>query len=179
MQRGKDCSAYIYDLNRHDEADWQLAWLWCLAQVAPNGPAVECGVARGGSLATWAAARVGRGPIIAVDTKFRAGVRERLTTYGYDIQYLEMPSWDAPKRLPGPVAFCFIDADHSEAGIGRDIVVWPDRIMPGGILAFHDYDVWKPGVAVKQFVDAWQSQAGWWRLGCIGALIAFRRPEVG
>jgi predicted O-methyltransferase YrrM len=76
-----------------------------------------------------------------------------------------------------PVAFCFIDADHGEGGFPQDIAVWPDKMLPGGILALHDYDVWKPGVVVKQFTDAWQAQAQWQVLGRVGALIAFRRPE--
>ncbi len=166
----------IYDLNRHDVADWQLAWLWCLAQIAPDGIAVECGVAHGGSLACWAAARVGRGPIVGVDVKFRQGVRERLDAYGYGITYLEMPSWDGANKVKQSVAFAFIDSDHSEAGVPRDIAVWPDKIAPGGILAFHDYDVWKPVVVVKKYVDEWQARARWHPLGQIGALIAFRRP---
>ncbi len=176
MQRGKDCNAMIYDLNRHDVADWQLAWLWCLALIAPDGPAVECGVAHGGSVACWASARVGRGPIFAVDLKFRAGCRERWAAYGYQIDSLEIASWDAPARIPEPAAFCFIDAEHGERGFSRDIAVWPDKMQPGGVLAFHDYGVWKPGVAVKQYVDEWQARAQWTRLGIVGALIAFRKP---
>ncbi|MDD5059294.1 MAG: class I SAM-dependent methyltransferase [Sideroxydans sp.] len=179
MERGRVCQANIYDLNRHDVADWQLAWVWCLAQVAPDGPAVECGIAHGGSLATWAPAREGRGPIYAVDVKFRDGVMERLAGYGYEIEALLMPSWEAPAHIDGQVAFCFIDANHSESGFPRDIAVWPGKIAPGGVLAFHDYDVWKPNVVVKKYVDAWQERARWHYLGQIGALIAFRRPEEG
>jgi len=177
MERGRVCNAHIYDLGRADVADWQLAWIWCLAQVAPDGPAIECGVAHGGSLACWAAAREGRGPIYAVDLKFRAGCRERWAEYGYRIESLTMASWDAPAQIPGEAAFCFLDAEHGEAGFPKDIAVWPDKIMPGGVLAMHDYDVWKPGVVVKEYVDRWQAGARWEYLGQIGALIAFRRPK--
>lgn len=176
MQRGKECGAHIYDRNRHEVADWQLAWLWCLAQIAPDGTAVECGVAHGGSMATLAAARAGRGRIVAVDLKFREGCRERWSAYGYQIESLTLPSWEAAAQIAGPVAFCFIDADHSEIGFPRDIAAWPEKIMPGGILALHDYDVWKPGVVVKKCTDAWQARAKWQLIGQVGALIAFRRP---
>ena len=176
LQRGKACAAMIYDSGRPDVADWQPAWLWCLAQVAPDGIAVECGVAHGGSMATWVAAREGRGQVVAVDYKFRVGIKERLKAYGYHVEYLECMSWDAPARLKGQAAFCFIDACHDVTGISKDIAVWPDKIMPGGVLAFHDYGVWKPGVAVKEYVDAWQAIAKWQYLGCVGALVAFRRP---
>lgn len=176
MERGKTCAAMIYDLGRPDVADWQLAWLWVLAQIAPDGPAVECGVSHGGSLACWAAAREKKsGPIIAVDTKFRAGCRERWAGYGYQVQCLEMPSWDAPAKIKGQVAFCFIDADHGEP-FAQDVAAWPAKMLPGGILAFHDYDVWKPGVVVKKYVDAWQARTPWQCIGTVGALIAFRRP---
>ena len=178
MERGRVCAANIYDLNRHDVADWQLAWVWCLAQVAPDGPAVECGVAHGGSLATWAPAREGRGPIIAVDIKWRVGCRERWAGYGYEVESLTMPSWEAAAHIPGQVAFCFIDADHSEVGVPRDVAAWPAKIMPGGILAWHDFGVWKPNVVVKKYVDEWQARDRWEFLGQIGALIAYRRPGV-
>lgn len=177
MERGRVCAAHLYDLGRPDVADWQLAWLWSLALIAPDGPAVECGVAHGGSLACWAAAREKHaGPVIASDIKFRQGCRERWAGYGYRIECLEGASWDAPARIKGQVAFCFIDADHGEMGFPRDIAVWPGKMLPGGILAFHDYDVWKPGVVVKKYVDAWQMTAKWQYLGQVGALIAFRRP---
>jgi predicted O-methyltransferase YrrM len=176
MERGRACNAQIYDLGRPDVADWQLAWIWCLAQVAPDGPAVECGVAHGGSVACWAAAREGRGPIYAVDLKFRAGCRERWVGYGYQIASLELASWDAPAKIAGQVAFAFIDAEHGESGFPKDIAIWPSKMAPGGVLAFHDYGVWKPNVVVKEYVDRWQAQAKWEYLGLIGALIAFRRP---
>lgn len=177
MKRGQDCGAQIYDLNRHDVADWQLSWIWCLALIAPDGLAVECGIKAGGSIATWGATRVGRGQIIAVDVKLLQGVIERLVSYGYDMKALQMPSWEAVKHIDGQVAFCFIDADHSEEGFPKDMEVWPDKIMPGGILALHDYGVWKPNVVVKKYVDEWQAKAKWDYLGMIGALIAFRKPE--
>lgn len=40
----------------------------------------------------------------------------------------------------GTVDFCFIDADHTEPGVRRDILAWLPKIKPGGILAGHDID---------------------------------------
>ena len=40
----------------------------------------------------------------------------------------------------GQVDYCFIDADHSEGAVVRDIKSWLPKVKPGGILAGHDYD---------------------------------------
>jgi hypothetical protein len=77
---------------------------------------------------------------------------------------------------PDGLAFCFIDADHGEEGIPKDIKVWPQKMMPGGILVYHDYGVWKPTVVVKREVDAWQAIAQWHDLGAVRSAKAFQRP---
>ncbi len=53
----------------------------------------------------------------------------------------------------GTVDFCFIDADHTEPAVRRDITAWLPKMKPGGILAGHDID--SPGVyaAVKAILD--------------------------
>jgi predicted O-methyltransferase YrrM len=182
VDRGIKAKAMLYDRNRKD--DTQLHWLYDLAAMAPDGIAVECGVYLGGSLVCWAAAREGRGQIVAVDnwSSFNAHSEgkqiflDNLERYGIDARVLEVATCDAPALIDGEVSFCFIDSGHGEDGIPHDIKVWPDKIMPGGILASHDYGVWKPGVVVKREVDAWQAKAQWEYLGIVGALIAFRRP---
>ena len=85
-------------------------------------------------------------------------------------------SWEAWSQVPDDLAFCFIDADHGEQGIPRDIQVWPQKMAPGGVLVFHDYGVWKPTVAVKRVVDEWQAEACWEFLGSCRSAYAFRRP---
>ena len=182
VDRGIKAKSQLYDVARKD--DTQLGWLYDLATMAPDGIAVECGVRLGGSLVCWAAAREGRGKVVAVDdwsclNPWSTGKQvflANLTRYGIRAQCLPVKSWVAPALITGQVAFCFIDADHGENGIPKDMRVWPDKIMPGGILALHDYNVWKPGVVVKREVDAWQVKAQWEYLGIVGAAIAFRRP---
>ena len=179
LLRGLEGQAQMWVSGRPWEADHELAWLWCLAKIAPDGPAVECGVKDGGSLACWAAAREDRGPLYGVDIKAGPGAASLWESYHYKVTSLRMASWDAAAIIEGPVAFCFLDAAHSEPGFPQDIVVWPGKIMPGGVIAFHDYDVWKPNVVVKTYVDAWQKEAQWETLGRVGSLIAFRRPSWG
>jgi hypothetical protein len=36
----------------------------------------------------------------------------------------------------------FIDGDHREAAVRRDIAMWMPRLTPGGLLCGHDLD-WK------------------------------------
>jgi predicted O-methyltransferase YrrM len=49
------------------------------------------------------------------------------------------------------IEFLFIDGDHSYEGVKRDILMWYDKVVPGGVIVFHDaypdnnFDVW-PGV---------------------------------
>ena len=178
VRRGVEAGAMLYDVARKD--DTQLGYLYDLAVLAPDGPAVECGVYAGGSLVCWAAAREGRGEVIAVDdwsSKTRDMFFRSLQRYALSCRVLEMPSWQAPALLAEPVAFCFIDANHGEP-FARDLAAWPAKMAPGGILAFHDYGVWKPTVMVKRYVDEWRAGEGaaWEQLGQVGAVIAFRRP---
>jgi hypothetical protein len=56
--------------------------------------------------------------------------------------------------------FVFLDADHSEAGISKDIDAWLPKVGYGGILAGHDYargETWVEGYIeypdVKKVVD--------------------------
>ncbi len=44
-----------------------------------------------------------------------------------------------------PVAFAFIDGAHDDAGVMLDCVGWSRWVIPGGVLAFHDFAI--PGIA--------------------------------
>ena len=41
---------------------------------------------------------------------------------------------------PGSHGLVFIDADHTAAGVARDLDAWTDRVQPGGFLTGHDID---------------------------------------
>jgi hypothetical protein len=92
------------------------------------------------------------------------------------VQIITANSWEAAAMIEGRMAFVFIDSDHAMP-VWKDAQVWPSKMLPGGILAFHDYGVWKPTVEVKRAVDSWQARDQWIRLGQIGSTIAFRRPN--
>lgn len=180
----------------------QIGYLYDLAQAAPDGAACEVGVWKGRSFVGWALGRMSRGPLIAVDwwyqdqdvtevldkehpgkTPAQIGNERKVSfmaTLGlmglaHNTRVIQALSWDAPQQIHEPLAFCFIDACHDEYAIEKDCQAWPPVIMPGGILAFHDYATWKcPGI--KKQVDLWHERAQWEKLGLVGATIAFRRP---
>ena len=184
--RGVQAFAMLYDNDRKEAS--QLEFLYDLALLAPFGPAVEVGVYRGGSVVTWAMAREGRGDLYAVDNWSLKNKPERnrhsfilnMKKYDIEIEIVDGLSWEVADQVPDGLAFCFIDANHSYEGIPRDVTVWPGKMAPGGILAFHDYGVPNPFVVVKCIVDAWARKYKWEHLGTTGSTIAFRRPmEAG
>jgi len=86
-------------------------------------------------------------------------------------------SWEVEEQVLNRLAFCFIDGDHTMRGIPRDVLTWPNKVKPGGVIAFHDYGVPNPYVVVKCIVDAWQFKVQWEELGTVGSLIAFRKLD--
>jgi predicted O-methyltransferase YrrM len=65
-------------------------------------------------------------------------------------------SRDAVHDCPGSIALLFIDGDHAYEAVKEDIANYTPRVVPGGIVAFHDYSLpWCPGVtrAVDEFLQ--------------------------
>lgn len=156
----------------------QLAFLWDLAKEAPDGPAAEVGIWWGGSLVSWSYARDGRGPVFGMDKAVKPEVRTAVEYLKRPITLVECDSWDGPAHIQTPLAFCFIDAGHGAGEVDRDVPAWLPHIMPGGIVAFDDYNYNKPTVLVKKVVDEWQAMAKWELMppGIVYSTIAFRRP---
>ena len=48
-------------------------------------------------------------------------------------------STDAYEECPDQIALIFIDGDHSYDGVMHDIEHYLPRVVPGGLVAFHDY----------------------------------------
>ena len=78
-----------------------------------------------------------------------AGVQLRnLLTAGIadDTVLLIAPSALAARIIPDQSAWMvFLDGDHSEMGVLADIEAWRPKVMPGGMMAGHDYFAF-PGV---------------------------------
>jgi predicted O-methyltransferase YrrM len=47
----------------------------------------------------------------------------------------------------------FLDGDHSYSAVRQDIVMWGDRVRPGGLLCGHDYSTQGNNKGVKKAVD--------------------------
>ncbi len=181
VQRAIDCGSQIYNRKTScpdDKRDAELRYLFHLASIAPDGPAAELGVKGGGSFLCWSMARAGRGQLYAVDdwsSKTRDRFLSNIERYGVDATVITGCSWEAAESSLVNFAFLFVDANHRE-GIWQDVKAWPPKIIPGGLIVYHDYGVWKPTVEVKAAVDKWQAVSCWQLVGQVGSTIAFRRP---
>lgn len=65
--------------------------------------------------------------------------RARLARFSDRCRILKTYSKDAADTFaPGSLDFVFLDGDHGLEGIRADIIMWRDKIRPGGMLLVHD-----------------------------------------
>ncbi|MEM6393312.1 MAG: glycosyltransferase [Planctomycetota bacterium] len=64
---------------------------------------------------------------------------ERLKPYSDRFTLLRQDSVQAARSFEQPLDFVYLDADHSEDGLRRDLAAWYAKIRIGGIIAGHDY----------------------------------------
>lgn len=82
-----------------------------------------------------------------------------------------------------PIHLLFIDGDHRYATVKVDIANWTPKIVPGGVVAFHDYTPSKKHLkkwklhGVRRAIDEWAAKSGWKRLKAPGSLAAFQRLQ--
>ncbi|HXZ98793.1 MAG TPA: class I SAM-dependent methyltransferase [Candidatus Binatia bacterium] len=81
-------------------------------------------------------------------TRFRA---DNVTAITQDsVGYAERSS------LPRRIRLLYVDGDHSESGVRRDLEAWLPRVAPGGVVVFDDYfDHSDPGYGVAAGVRPW------------------------
>lgn len=66
--------------------------------------------------------------------------------------FVQLFSVEAAKRVDDEsLSLVYIDADHSFEGCRADIAAWYPKLIEGGIMAFHDYEM--PQYGVKDAVD--------------------------
>ena len=97
-------------------------------------------------------------------------------------EFIIADSQECHTGFKGPIHLLFIDGDHRYATVKADIANWTPKIVPGGVVAFHDYAPsqkhlikWKLE-GVRRAVDEWAAKSGWERLQTTGSLAACRRP---
>lgn len=157
----------------------EAAFLRELARKAPDGGALEIGVRFGHSILQWGQERVGRGRIIGIELVDRPLLRKNIRESGLPVEMLIGDSGKLP-LFASPLSFLFIDGDHREPGLLRDINRYIPFVIPGGIVVFHDYKHSRkryPEFRVTECVRAWRLQSGWPKLGRVRHAIAFQRPE--
>ena len=86
-------------------------------------------------------------------------------------------SGECHAEFDGPVHLLFVDGDHRLAGVTADIEGWTPKVVPGGLVVFHDYSRPQPRWQVGLAVDMWLAEEGgeWERVPSVGSLKAVRR----
>lgn len=80
-----------------------------------------------------------------------ANARKLMAPFGERAVFLRGDTVAMARHVPAAsLALINVDADHSEEGVWRDIVSWYPKLVPGGIMAFHDY--LNPGYGVNKAV---------------------------
>ena len=72
-----------------------------------------------------------------------------------------------------PISLLFIDGLHDYANVARDFYHFESKVVPGGLIAFHDYADYYPGV--KAFVNELLGKAGYERVMCVRSMMLLRK----
>jgi predicted O-methyltransferase YrrM len=74
-------------------------------------------------------------------------------------------TWDSARLFEDEsVDFIYVDADHSEASVLRDIELWWPKLKPTGIMAGHDYNRASVEIAVRKIFnsDEYETRGSVW-----------------
>lgn len=103
---------------------------------------------------------------------------------GLRAEFIIADSRECHEGFVGPVHLLFVDGDHHYAVVEADVANWVPKIVPEGIVAFHDYaplprDLQKnPHLeGVRRAVSEWAAGADWTRVLTPDSIAAFRRPS--
>jgi predicted O-methyltransferase YrrM len=122
-------------------------------QADPRGCIVEIGSWQGRSTICLAAgAKVGHGArVFAIDPhagtvtqahgqSSEAILRKNLDEAGVaeQVEVVVATSQQAASEWRAPISLLWIDGDHSYDGTRQDYLLWSDRLVDGGVIAFHD-----------------------------------------
>jgi predicted O-methyltransferase YrrM len=121
--------------------------LWLADQASKCSFIIEVGSHKGRS--TAALSDNCRGTVIAVDLWTDEAVQKEFSrNMGANVIAAKGDSLAMANFIPGAggADFIFIDADHSYEAVRADIAAWRRRLVPGGLIAGHDYDAHGPGV---------------------------------
>lgn len=81
------------------------------------------------------------------EMNFKSQVLEKYS----NVAHMRTTSEEAAQRfMMNDIKFdlVYIDADHSQAAVSKDLSLWVPLVRKGGIIAGHDYDHAHPGVMI-------------------------------
>ncbi len=85
----------------------------------------------------------------------------------------------ASEIFSDPIGVLFIDGDHDHESVARDFLAWSPKVVPGGIVAFHDYRKARFLEGVTKFVDEQVATSDQWSLEeAVDSLLIVRRGEA-
>jgi glycosyltransferase involved in cell wall biosynthesis len=76
-----------------------------------------------------------------------------------------------------PISFLFVDGLHDYANVARDFYQFERWVVPNGLIAFHDYADYYPGV--KAFVDELLSAGGYQKICLQKSMMVIQRLSAG
>ena len=83
--------------------------------------------------------------------------RGKASKYNGRLKILKGLSWEVAKDVPdASLDFAFIDADHVEPSVRKDIEAWRSKVKPGGMLMGHDVHLPSVKKAVDELCPGWQ-----------------------
>jgi predicted O-methyltransferase YrrM len=137
------------------------AFLYILAQrVCPQGDVLEIGSYKGSSsllLAAGNAVSSHTGRVWLVDPCFQPSREvfvDNFKKYDLDgnITMVEKPSEDARRLIDARFNLIFIDGLHEYSYVKKDILLWKDSLVQGGVIAFHDIQLKDVVRAINDFI---------------------------
>ena len=72
-----------------------------------------------------------------------------------------------------PVSLLLIDGLHDYASVAQDFYPFERWLVPGGLVAFHDYAPYFPGV--QAFVHELLGTGGYRKVQCVGSLMVLQK----
>lgn len=160
----------------------EVDWLVKLAGMAPTGGVlVDLGTYNGRSAAALAMGAPQHRVVTVDDYSHRDDTKSSSTkTWGYmtelkcqmRVEVVQSDTRLVPPNV-GRVALLYVDSNHTRAHFDAEMEAWLPRLVPGAIVAAHDYQSWH-WPEITGAVDHWLHE--WARIGQVRYLVAHRRP---
>ena len=86
-----------------------------------------------------------------------ADAMERVKEFHEKVVVLRGMSVQMARHIPdSSLALAYVDCDHTKIGVANDIQAYYPKLVTGGVIAFHDYEMAHYGVksAVNEFAQA-------------------------